>query len=114
MDLVMFRHRRPLQYASLMTCAWLALAGDAYAQSAATLRIESLAASCAGCHGTNGRAAAGSAMPRLAGMPRDRFAAQMRAFQENRPHATVMHQIARGYDAEQIDALAAYFERQGP
>jgi cytochrome c553 len=47
-------------------------------------------------------------------MPRDRFAAQMRAFQENRPHATVMHQIARGYDAEQIDALAAYFERQGP
>lgn len=110
----MFHHRRALQYASLMTCAWLALAGNVYAQSAATLRIESLAASCAGCHGTNGRATAGSAIPRLAGMPRDRFAAQMRAFQENRPHATVMHQIARGYDAEQIDALAAYFERQGP
>jgi sulfide dehydrogenase cytochrome subunit len=114
MDLVMFHHRRPLQYASLTTCAWLALAGDAYAQSAATLRIESLAASCAGCHGTNGRAAAGSALPRLAGIPRDRFVAQMRAFQENRRPATVMHQIARGYDAEQIDELAAYFERQGP
>ena len=51
----------------------------------------------------------GSAIPPLAGLSHDYLAAQMLAFQNGSRAATVMPQIAKGFSAEQIDALAAYF-----
>lgn len=86
--------------------------GGAQAQDAAALRLQSLAASCTACHGTDGRAQAEGAMPRIAGLEAGYFAEQMRAFREGRRPATVMHQIAKGYSDAQIDALAAYFAAQ--
>jgi len=72
-----------------------------------------LAAGCAICHGTEGRGAAmDSPLAPLAGVPRDRFAAQMRAFRDGKRPATVMDQIARGYSDAQIDAMAAWFAAQ--
>jgi cytochrome c553 len=70
-----------------------------------------LAAPCAICHGTDGRAATKDVVP-LAGLPRDHIASQMRAFRDGTRQATVMHQIAKGYDDAQIDALAAWFASQ--
>ena len=76
---------------------------------AETLRMRSLAATCTQCHGTEGRAVPGETMVRLAGLPKDYIAAQMRAFRDGQRPATVMHQLAKGYTDAQIDALAAYF-----
>jgi len=76
------------------------------------LHLRALAATCANCHGTDGRAVQGSAIPSLAGLPRDYIAQQMRAFQNGSRAATVMAQIAKGFNAEQLDALAAYFAAQ--
>lgn len=70
--------------------------------------LRALAATCAGCHGTDGRPA-DDAMPPLAGRPQAFIAARLRAFQGGQTPATVMHQISRGYTAAQVDALAAYF-----
>ena len=70
-----------------------------------------LAAPCAICHGTDGRAATKDVVP-LAGLPRDHIASQMRAFRDGTRGATVMHQIAKGYDDAQIDALATWFAAQ--
>lgn len=82
----------------------------ARAQPAAdATRTRNLAATCAQCHGTDGRAVPGETMVRLAGLPRDYMAAQMRAFRDGQRPATVMHQLAKGYTDAQIDALAAYF-----
>ena len=67
-----------------------------------------LAAACAICHGTNGRAVTKDVVP-LAGLPREHIASQMRAFRDGQRPATVMHQIAKGYSDAQIDALAAWF-----
>ena len=67
-----------------------------------------LAAPCAICHGTQGRAATADVVA-LAGMPREHIATQMRAFRDGKRAATVMHQIAKGYTDPQIDALAAWF-----
>ena len=67
-----------------------------------------LAAPCAICHGTVGRAARNDVVP-LAGLPREHIATQMRAFRDGQRPATVMHQIAKGYSDAQIDALAAWF-----
>jgi len=71
----------------------------------------SLAATCAACHGTEGRSVSKEVIP-LAGLPRDFLASQMRAFKEGRRPATVMHQLAKGYTDRQIDAIAGYFAAQ--
>ena len=46
----------------------------------AALRIRSLAAQCAQCHGTDGRALPGAEVPGLAGLPAASFVEQMRHF----------------------------------
>ena len=72
---------------------------------------QKLAATCAICHGTGGRAVTKDVVP-LAGLPREHIASQMRAFRDGQRPATVMHQIAKGYTDAQIDALAAWFSAQ--
>jgi len=99
------------------TAAALAVAalagGAAAADDVASLRAAALAATCANCHGTAGNPVDRSAVPGLAGMPRDHFIAQMKDFRgENTRKATVMHQIAKGFSEAQIEQLAAYFVAQ--
>ena len=70
-----------------------------------------LAASCAICHGTGGHAVTKDAIP-LAGLPKEHIVTQMKAFRDGKRPATVMHQIAKGYNDRQIDSLAAWFAAQ--
>ncbi|MCS6922055.1 MAG: c-type cytochrome [Elioraea sp.] len=70
-----------------------------------------LAASCAMCHGTNGRSAH-PGFKALAGMDRAALAAELRNFRDGKRPATVMHQIAKGYTDAEIDLMAAYFAAQ--
>jgi len=67
-----------------------------------------LAAACALCHGSAGRPAS-AAVSAIAGMPKSEFVARMNAFRDGTRPATVMHQIAKGYDAREIELLAAWF-----
>ena len=86
--------------------------GTAHAADAQTLYLRSLAATCANCHGTGGRTVDGSAVPALAGMPQTYLVEQMKAFKSGTRQATVMHQIAKGYNDQQIEQIAAYFAAQ--
>lgn len=86
-----------------------AAAARAQGPAPSPLAIGALAATCAACHGTEGRAVEGEAMPRLAGRPREALVASLRAFRDGSRPATVMPQLAKGYSDEEIDALAAYF-----
>jgi cytochrome c553 len=72
---------------------------------------ERLYASCASCHGTNGKAV-GTTLPELAGQSQDKIIAAMRAFKAQTRDATVMHQIAKGYSDEQIARIAAFLAAQ--
>jgi cytochrome subunit of sulfide dehydrogenase len=54
----------------------------------------------------------GSAVPSLAGMPREYLSSQMRAFKNGTRPATIMHQLAKGYSDAQIEQIAAYFAAQ--
>jgi len=90
----------------LFAVALGAAAIPAHAQDAGRL-----AAPCAICHGTDGRAVTKDVVP-LAGLPREHIASQMRAFRDGQRPATVMHQIAKGYTDAQIDALAGWFSAQ--
>jgi cytochrome c553 len=77
--------------------------------NAQTLRARSLAATCAACHGTDGRAAAGAALPGLAGMPAIYLVEQMKTFKSGTRPGTVMPQLAKGYSDAQIEQLGAWF-----
>jgi len=74
-----------------------------------SLRARSLAANCAACHGTDGRAAAGTLLPGLAGVPAPVLIEQMKAFKTGARVGTVMPQLAKGYSDAQIEQLAAWF-----
>jgi cytochrome c553 len=69
-----------------------------------------IAATCTGCHGTNGVSAGG--IPSLAGVDKERLAGLLREFRDGKRPATVMHQHAKGYSEEQIDAVAGWFAAQ--
>ena len=73
-------------------------------------RGRDLATTCSGCHGTYGRSASG--MPTIAGLDQAYFVKQMNEFKSGARSATVMHQIAKGFNDEQIAALAGYFAAQ--
>lgn len=92
--------------------ALLGASAGAQAQDAQALYVKSLAATCANCHGTNGRTVDGSAVPALAGMPAAYLIEQMNAFKSGARTATVMHQLAKGYNDAQIQQIAAYFAAQ--
>jgi cytochrome subunit of sulfide dehydrogenase len=87
-----------------------ALAPDALAQRADPNLGRNLAAACASCHGTNGVSQPG--MPSLAGMERSTLTQRMQDFRAGKRPATIMHQIAKGYTDEQIEAIAAYLSAQ--
>jgi sulfide dehydrogenase cytochrome subunit len=95
--------------AALALAAWIAGPAPAMAQSGAdTARF--VAANCANCHGTTG--VAKGAMPSIAGQSRERIVENMKAFRDGKRPATVMHQIAKGYTDQQIEAIAAFFAEQ--
>lgn len=68
-----------------------------------------LAATCANCHGTDGRAQPGPGMDALAGGDADRMMQKLRDFRSGARPATIMHQISRGYTEAQLQLIAAYF-----
>ena len=106
-------HLRPrLSPGALLIGILLLSGGAAFAQTAPGLQLRSLAATCAACHGTDGRAVGGEAMSRLAGLPKEQLVASLQAFRDGTRPATVMHQISKGYSNEQIDSIAAYFAAQ--
>ena len=89
-----------------LTCAVSA----AQAAPATPAQARSWAAGCANCHGTNGQAQPG--MEALAGVNKDDIVKKMLDFKAGRKPATIMHQLAKGYSDDQIQAIAAYFAGQ--
>ena len=94
---------QPIAFAMLLTTV------NAYGQTT-PVQARSMAASCANCHGTNGAAAPG--MVALAGYPRGDMIKAMADFKSGARPATLMHQLAKGYSEQQVEAIASYFEAQ--
>jgi len=69
-----------------------------------------LAASCAMCHGTDGRSVGGNEP--LAGVAKADIVRKFNDFRSGAKPATIMHQISKGYTDQQIDQIAAYFSAQ--
>ena len=103
-----------MKFKKAMGAALLASGAAAMAQDPQALYLQSLAATCAACHGTNGHAVAGPGVPALAGMDKDELVRRMNAFKSGIRPATVMQQISLGYSDAQIEQIAGYFASQKP
>ena len=68
------------------------------------------ASSCTGCHAST--KIADSVIPRIAGRKAADIATAMREFKSGAWPSTVMGRIAKGFDDQQIDAIAAWFAAQ--
>jgi sulfide dehydrogenase cytochrome subunit len=95
--------------AKLVAAALALAAVAAHAQDNPVAR--SLAATCASCHGTEGRSVT-QEVASLAGLPKEHIVAQMKAFRDGTRPATVMQQLAKGYSDAQIELVADYFSRR--
>ncbi len=71
---------------------------------------QALAASCSGCHTNSDRLT--TAIPRIRGLPEVVFIEAMQGFRTGQRSATVMDRIAKGFTADEIRQLAAYFHAQ--
>ena len=104
-----------LRHAAIVAASAFCFVSSAYAQADAgkdALYVKSLAATCANCHGTNGKAVEGSSVVSLAGLDKAYHIAQLKAFKNGTRPATVMHQLSKGYSDAQIEVLATYFAAQ--
>ena len=69
-----------------------------------------LSASCAGCHGTNGKSP--GSIPGISGKSADYIRTSLEDFRSGKRESTVMGRHAKGYSDEEIRLIAEYFERQ--
>ena len=85
------------------------------APASSTLQVQDvavIAATCANCHGPDGRSTGG--IPQLRGVGEAHLLARMQAFKAGTaPDATVMTRLMKGYDDPQIQALAKWFSKEG-
>ncbi len=88
------------------------LAGSLNTYAADPNLARNLAATCAGCHGTNGKAVPGAGMHSLAGTDKVRIRQQLADYKSGVMPATIMHQIAKGFTDEQLDLITAYYAAQ--
>jgi cytochrome subunit of sulfide dehydrogenase len=112
-DTSMMNKRASVRLATLLVASLATFAGAAAsAQSKDELYVAGVSATCATCHGTQGRATNGSSVVSLAGMPAANIILQMKAFKDGSRPATVMHQLSKGYSDAQVAMIANYFAAQ--
>ena len=104
----------------LAAAALLAALSQAHAadRPPSNLQARTWAATCASCHHADiaprasGAKLAAQTLPSLAGRSQAELIDTLQAFRNGTRPATVMGQIARGYDEAQIAAIAGWLSRQ--
>lgn len=93
-----------------LVCMGLFLAGPARAADLSDDSVSILAGNCVNCHGPNGLSL--GAIPTIRGLNEEQLRSRLMAFREGRAAGvTVMTRLMKGYDADQIAALAKWFAR---
>ena len=78
-----------------------------------TNAARALAATCATCHGTEGRSV-GGVPPSLAGQSKASLLQQLKDYKDGKRPGTIMHQHAKGYTDAQLEQIAGYFAAVKP
>jgi cytochrome c553 len=65
-----------------------------------------LAATCANCHGTDGKGVPDGGMPLINNLTSEQMLTQLKAFKSGAREGTIMPQLAKGYSDEQLETIA--------
>ena len=102
------RAKNPIVLALLMVGSVLSVPSQAADPNVG----RNLSATCALCHGTDGKSV--GTFPALAGQDKAVLAVKLKDFKAGKGSPTIMHQLSKGFSDEQIDLMAAYFSAQSP
>ena len=83
---------------------------SAMSQAADPNAGRNLSATCALCHGTDGKST--GTFPALAGQDKAALVGKLKDFKAGKGTPTIMHQLSKGFSDEQIDLMAAYYSAQ--
>lgn len=80
----------------------------ASAQNADATKLyhRSLAATCANCHGTDGKGVIEGGMPLINGYTSQQLLESLKAYKSGAREGTIMPQLAKGYSDEQLQIIA--------
>jgi cytochrome c553 len=98
------------RFVAVLVAIVAVVASASIAQGAPPDAARDLAASCAGCHGTDG--ASRGAIPILAGMDAQAIVDRMQEFKAVTRPGTVMLQLAKGYTEAEIALIAGWYAAQ--
>jgi len=93
----------------LVTSALIGLSqwsGLSLAQSADQLYKRGLAATCANCHGTDGKGVVDGGMPLINNLTSEQMLAKLKAYKSGALEGIIMPQLAKGYSDEQLITIA--------
>ncbi len=97
--------------AGLASAALIAAAPWSAARAQGVLDVSLLAGACLNCHVSDPKLA--TSIPVIAGKPEAVLKAQLLAYKSDQAPAgtTIMNRLAKGYNDDEIAALAAYFSK---
>ncbi len=97
--------------AGLASAALIAAAPWSAARAEGVLDVSLLAGTCLNCHVSDPKLA--TSIPVIAGKPEAVLKAQLLAYKSDQAPAgtTIMNRLAKGYNDDEIAALAAYFSK---
>jgi cytochrome c553 len=81
-------------------------------KTAQDLYQRGLAATCANCHGTEGKGVENATMPVISHLNSEQILTQLRAFKSGAREGTIMPQLAKGYTDEQIQSIANFLGKK--
>lgn len=91
--------------------SFLFITGLLSSTALADINVTGIAITCNNCHGANG-ISAGGAMPSIGGQPAPYLEAVMKEFRDGSRHSTAMGRLLKGYNDEELAALAKFYERK--
>lgn len=77
-----------------------------FAQTADQLYKRGLAATCANCHGTDGKGVIEGGMPLINNLTSQEMLTKLKGYKSGAQEGTIMPQLAKGYSDEQLTTIA--------
>ena len=90
----------------LLICPLFISTGFAQNNTAAELYKRTLSATCANCHGTNGKGVENGDIPLINKLSRTELYSQLNAYKAGSREGTIMPQLSKGYTDDQIHTIA--------
>jgi len=100
------RMKSTLVVGALVSLSAFTIVSQAQSTDATKLYHRGLAATCANCHGTDGKGVIDGGMPLINNLTSEQMLTQLKAYKSGAREGTIMPQLAKGYSDEQLAIIA--------